>query len=386
MKKVNLKRLIGAVLMGVLRINAMEQPQDATLMLQTAVRIGNKERTAQALANCAEVNAQFSSLLLTPLHVASHNGDADLVDTLLAGGANVHAVATSQLTPLHMAAARGHEAIVLKLIGRGAKVHERTASGVTAFDKALDNGRESIVKLLCGRGAAINPEGKDYLRRAIESRSIECLRVICDVVDVNSVDSHGEYALNYAIKRYVVYSDKRNHAEVVIELLTKGANPDQLDRDGQSPLDYVISMRVIDTRMLQVLLSSGATIQEHLAEMVKRKLSAIENVTLFGSVDELNTLMSSAKIKTDILEHALGLAAGQRRLDIVTPMVLNGVPVNQALYAISVCIARCERLKQSEQAADYRAIEALIRSRSPRTPSPIPISSSLTLPVVQPDH
>src|SRR5688572_29334315 len=57
----------------------------------------------------------------TPLHYAAHRGLADVVDALLAAGADVHArERVSDTTPLHWAAEGGHERVVRSLVAHGA--------------------------------------------------------------------------------------------------------------------------------------------------------------------------------------------------------------------------------------------------------------------------
>ena len=69
-------------------------------------RIMANSRRSKALSQGADVNAVTKELLsgATPLHYAAEKGDTEIVDTLIAHGADVKAVDTDGKTPLLMAA------------------------------------------------------------------------------------------------------------------------------------------------------------------------------------------------------------------------------------------------------------------------------------------
>lgn len=74
----------------------------------------------------------------TALHLASHEGQIEVVEQLLRLGANLHAVTSEdRLTPLHVAAIGGHTDVAAMLIARGAAVSAKASKGATPLVYAL---------------------------------------------------------------------------------------------------------------------------------------------------------------------------------------------------------------------------------------------------------
>ena len=84
----------------------------------------------------------------TPLHVAANWGDAELIDTLVAYGANVDAIGDRLLTPLHEAVACGHLEAVKRLLKHGANPSHRNYWNLDARELALDQNQNEIAMLL----------------------------------------------------------------------------------------------------------------------------------------------------------------------------------------------------------------------------------------------
>lgn len=82
-------------------------------------------------------------------------GSIEIIDVLLAGGADVHVGDRIGDTPLHKAAELGHAEIVTRLIAAGADVHTRNTGKYrdTPLDKARKAGHTDVVKLLRAAGA-----------------------------------------------------------------------------------------------------------------------------------------------------------------------------------------------------------------------------------------
>jgi ankyrin repeat protein len=74
---------------------------------------------------------------MTPLHQAAARGHKEVVELLIAKGADVNAKAENGVAPLHVAAGAGHKEIAELLIAKGADVDTRTGSGETPLDLAI---------------------------------------------------------------------------------------------------------------------------------------------------------------------------------------------------------------------------------------------------------
>lgn len=91
----------------------------------------------------------------TPLGVAASVGDLELVEALLARGADVdgRCGCDAQDTPLFAATTHGREAVVRRLLVAGADVHATNAAGHSPLDVARMRGQAGLAALLEAAGA-----------------------------------------------------------------------------------------------------------------------------------------------------------------------------------------------------------------------------------------
>jgi ankyrin repeat protein len=189
--------------------------------LHYAAREGHKEVVELLLANGADVNAgsrtaaelamnsghtEIVELLMSkgadvsPLHLAIHLKDEARTRSLIEAGADIHKGTKYGTTPLHIAVGAGLKSIVALLIEKGADIHKRNKYGTTPLHMAVDAGLKSIVELLIEKGA-----------------------------DVNAKDNWDWTPLHSAVY---------GHKEIVEMLITRGANVNARDGDSRTPLSY----------------------------------------------------------------------------------------------------------------------------------------------------
>ncbi len=97
----------------------------------------------------ADVNAIAASGL-TPLYLATLNGNKDLVELLITKGADVNTHDKKyRITPLHLAAEDGHKEIIMLLLESGADVNPIDIKK----DTPLDIAKKNVVDLLISKGA-----------------------------------------------------------------------------------------------------------------------------------------------------------------------------------------------------------------------------------------
>jgi len=84
----------------------------------------------------------------TPLHKASINGHADVVELLLKHGAYVNATSFYGSTPLHYAAYNGHANVVKLLLESCADPSAKNNKGETAADLARERGHTEIANMI----------------------------------------------------------------------------------------------------------------------------------------------------------------------------------------------------------------------------------------------
>jgi len=93
----------------------------------------------------------------TALHWAAFNDDLETAKILIAAGANVK-VTTREggITPLFMASTNGDAAVIGALLKAGAEAGSKKANGTTALMLASASGSADAVKLLLDHGAGVN--------------------------------------------------------------------------------------------------------------------------------------------------------------------------------------------------------------------------------------
>ncbi|OCK74011.1 ankyrin, partial [Lepidopterella palustris CBS 459.81] len=111
----------------------------------------------------------------TALQVAADVGNIELVQILLAAGADVNAPAANYAgaTSLQAAAIRGYVGIATILLDAGANTNGHAASeqGRTALEGAAEHGRIDMVQLLLNAGAELHGNGERQYRNALELAS-----------------------------------------------------------------------------------------------------------------------------------------------------------------------------------------------------------------------
>jgi ankyrin repeat protein len=200
-----------------------------------------QKNVAGALAALAErpelAGVRDEYLGSTPLHFASHRGLTEIVEALLAAGADVHALEeVSQSTPLHWAAEGGHLAIVELLLARGASRevrddwHRLTPLGwATVVDWAPQyrEDRLGTVKRLLAEGAALDAFTAIALGRSSEFRAIAAR-------DGTALEHRLGYVAWEMTPLHVAAAT--NQADAVRQLLELGADPLARTSTGLTPL------------------------------------------------------------------------------------------------------------------------------------------------------
>ena len=98
--------------------------------LHVASRNGNLEMVKALIKNGADVNSRDSSQN-TPLHLACENGNLKMVMVLLENGATIDAKNIDEDTPLHLACLNGYTVLAMALIEKGAAVDATDNNGST---------------------------------------------------------------------------------------------------------------------------------------------------------------------------------------------------------------------------------------------------------------
>jgi len=123
---------------------------------------GDIEAVKQHLAAGADVNAERYEW--TPLHYAAYYGYKEIVELLIAKGADADVKSVDEWTPLHYAAEGGYKKIIELLIAKGANVNAKSKSvlfkGTTPLDWAIRYKRIETADLLRKHGGKTGEELK----------------------------------------------------------------------------------------------------------------------------------------------------------------------------------------------------------------------------------
>lgn len=175
---------------------------------------------AQLIDACSNPSASYESIVL-----------------LLKEGADVNAVNQVGGTPL-LLASQTHEnyQVVMALIRAGADPHTSTADGITPLmQAALYNKNPEVISKLLSLGSyvnQVNDKSVSALMFSCLEPSVEKVKLLLGAgADINAQSYRGVTPLMWAAM------DNSNPA-VVSELLKAGADPDVIDEQGKSALDY----------------------------------------------------------------------------------------------------------------------------------------------------
>ena len=99
---------------------------------------------------------------VSPLYLASFEGKADVVQTLLEWGQAVDDTCGDELrTPLWIAANNGHAECVAEFLGAGASADKPDKHGWTSLFAAAEEGYEEIVAVFIAAGASVDAQESD---------------------------------------------------------------------------------------------------------------------------------------------------------------------------------------------------------------------------------
>ncbi len=180
------------------------------------------------------------------LHLAARFGDLAIVKILIEKGADINAKDTSGQTPLHYAARSGHKEIVELLLAHSADVNIGAHYNLTAADLAMQRNHNEVVELLVSKGADISPlHIALYMKDEAKARSL-----IESGADIKKRTPYGTTPLDRAVN--VGFKD------VVELLIAKGANVNAKDNWNYTPLHSAAEEG--HRELAELLIAKGANV------------------------------------------------------------------------------------------------------------------------------
>lgn len=192
-----------------------------------------------------------------PIHLALRLGWLDLLQDLLARGADPQAPDARGETPLVLAASRRCLAALPVLLRHGAQPEAPTRDGRTARGIALAQGSPEAIDWLDWSGW--KPPGRplrpaDLVAAATQGDRAAVRRLLALGLAVDAVDAQGASAL--------LRASGSGHAELVADLLAAGADPARPANSGATCLSAAVSRRQL--KVIAVLLAHGVPAEQPL--------------------------------------------------------------------------------------------------------------------------
>jgi uncharacterized protein len=256
---------------------------DSAVALHAAVRAGNLDAVSRLLNAGADPNCR-DVLGGTPLLTASWFGEASMVSLLLSHGADANAIhREAGASALEYAVLKGRPDIVELLLAAGANVGRKYRGGQTVLHLAAARSSVPVLEdLIAAKAdlAATDDLGNTPLQQAVLHNRLECVRSLLDhgasVQYVHPADGRG--ALHQACVK--------GYAAIAKLLISRGANPALRDRSGQSPLDLALDYK--NAAVIALLLKAGNTMSASQAAADQ----AMESAALKGQVEIVQALLN----------------------------------------------------------------------------------------------
>uniref|UniRef100_A0A674AQM1 Ankyrin 1 n=1 Tax=Salmo trutta TaxID=8032 RepID=A0A674AQM1_SALTR len=202
---------------------------------------------------------------LTPLHVAVHHNNLDVVKLLVSKGGNAHSTARNGYTPLHIAAKQNQMEAAGCLLQYGASANAESLQGVTPLHLASQEGQPDMVALLISKQGNVNLGNKNGLTPlhlvaqeghvgiadtlvkqgasvyTASRMGYTALHVACHYGNIKMVKFLLQQQAHVNSKTRVGYTPlhqaaQQGHTDIVTLLLKHGAQPNEITTNGTSPL------------------------------------------------------------------------------------------------------------------------------------------------------
>ncbi|KAH9159416.1 hypothetical protein LEN26_002353 [Aphanomyces euteiches] len=230
-----------------------------TALIQATQIGGNSEIVALLVAAKCNVLA-VDDKKYSALHYAAAGAQADNVRLLLKAKADVDGKTLDGDSALHKACEAGSFEVAQELLQCNIDIDgENSVCVLPLKQRASQFGSLAIVQELIRRGSDVNKRdhiGMTALQLAVQgSADVDVVKCL---VEAKS-DIENTCIEEYSAETVLIRAIKSSSEDVVKYLLSKGANIETADKDGQTPLIVASTHKLHN--MIEILLDSGASIE-----------------------------------------------------------------------------------------------------------------------------
>ena len=233
------------------------------------------------IAAGADIHAK-SNWDLTALHFAAENNAQEVAAALIAEGADIHAKDFFGFTPLHSAVWGNAREVAAVLIAAGANIHAKDDSGSTLLHSAAAKNARDAAEALIAAGANIHAKdnsGSTPLHSAAAENAQDTAEALVAAgADIHAKDNNGRMPLAVALERnadaistYLRERQKSMEDRLagldvgnLREILGRELSPTEADENGWTDLHWAAALNLPE--MAATLLDTGADVSVRLKD------------------------------------------------------------------------------------------------------------------------
>ncbi len=252
-----------AILFALTSCDSGNSPGDKLL---DAAAKGNLASVKTLVDQGVDINYQNSGFLSTeetPCMKAAKNGHLEVLQYLVAKGADFHKATSGGENPLTIAAEHNHANIVTFLLDKGEDINYKESNyGKSALHHAAEHNNVGLIKKLLKRKADISLRDKKNntpFTSAVFYNKTDAIEFLLKKgADANEKGQYGQPAIVLAVQsaESMQYDISEKNKKTVDILLQNGANINAQDSDGNTCLIHAAQDG--NYAMVQYLLKKGA--------------------------------------------------------------------------------------------------------------------------------
>uniref|UniRef100_A0A7N8Y801 Ankyrin 1, erythrocytic a n=1 Tax=Mastacembelus armatus TaxID=205130 RepID=A0A7N8Y801_9TELE len=296
--------------------------QTVRILLDMEAQLQIPSRVSQFLSLLLERGANPNAAGkngLTPLHVAVHHNNLDVVNLLVSKGGSPHSAARNGYTALHIASKQNQVEVANSLLQYGASANAESLQGVTPLHLASQEGRPDMVSLLISKQANVNLGNKSGLT-PLHLVAQEGHVGIADILVKQGASVYAATRMGYTPLHVACHY---GNIKMVKFLLQQQANVNSKTRLGYTPLHQAAQQGHTD--IVTLLLKHGAQPNETTtngtsALAIAKRLGYISVIDVLKLVTEETTTTEKHRMSfPETVDEILDVSEDEGRIIIVNP-------------------------------------------------------------------